>query len=68
MYFIWDRVNSFKGWGTAGMGVLRRHTKHQFAVRPRGLYGGFEYTDEKLSTRRIQWCGVKFYIFFFGEL
>ena len=20
-------------------------------------YGGFEYTDEKLSTRRIHWCG-----------
>ena len=26
---------------------------------------GFEYTDEKLSTRRIQWCVAHFYIFCF---
>ena len=25
-------------------------------------------TDEKLSMRRIQWCGVKFYIFFFWRV
>ena len=31
-------------------------------------YDGFEYTNEKLSARRIQWCGVKHYIFFFEEL
>ena len=29
-------------------------------------YGGFEYTDEKLSTRRIQWCGEPSSIFVFG--
>ena len=32
--------------------------------RDREGYVGFEYTDEKLSTRRIQWCGVKMYISF----
>ena len=34
---------------------------------PRGRegYDGFEYTDEKLSTKHIHWCGLKFYIFFF---
>ena len=26
-------------------------------------YGGYEYTDEKLSTRRIQWCGDQSFIF-----
>ena len=31
-------------------------------------YGGFEYTDEKLSTRRIHWWCAKIHIFFFGEL
>ena len=28
-------------------------------------YNGFEYTDEKLSTRRIHWCRIKFYIFYY---
>ena len=36
--------------------------------RDREGYDGFLYTDEKLSTRRIQWCGLKYYIFFVGEL
>ena len=36
--------------------------------RDREGYGGFEYTDEKLSTRRIQWCGLKMYIFFFWRV
>ena len=31
-------------------------------------YDRLEYTDEKLSTRRIHWCKIKFYIFFFEEL
>ena len=31
-------------------------------------YDGFEDTNEKLSTWRIHWYRVKFYIFFFGEL
>ena len=28
-------------------------------------YDRFEYSDEKLSTRRIQWCGVCI-LFFWG--
>ena len=31
-------------------------------------YDGYEYTDEKLSTRRIQWCGVQFYISTFSRV
>jgi len=34
-------------WGIDGNNLLR----------DREGYDGFEYTDEKLSTRRIQWCG-----------
>ena len=52
---------------TAGLDVLCRHTKY-ILPRDQEGYGRFEYTDEKLLTRHIQWCGVKFYIFFFGEL
>ena len=36
--------------------------------RDREGYDRFETTHEKLSTKRIHWGGVKFYIFFFGEL
>ena len=52
------------GIGTAGLDVLCRHTKN-ILPRDREGYDGFNYTDEKLSTRRIQWCGLKNYIFFF---
>ena len=31
-------------------------------------YDTFEYTDEKLSTRRIQWCEAQFYIFCFWRV
>ena len=46
---------------------MQTHKKNNLP-RDREGYDGFEYTDEKLSTRRIHWCGVIFYIFFFGEL
>ena len=36
--------------------------------RDREDYDGFEYTDGRLSMRRIQWCGVKFYNFFFWRV
>ena len=52
---------------TAGLDVLCRHKKN-ILPRDQEGYGGFEYTDEKLSKRRIQWCGVKLYIFVFGDI
>ena len=48
---------------TAGLDVLCGHTKIDLPRDWEG-YGGFEYTDEKHSTRRIHWCRVNFYIFF----
>ena len=53
-------------WCTAGLDVLCGHTKNNLP-RDREGYDGFEYMDEKLSMRRIQWFKVKFYIFFFLE-
>ena len=32
--------------------------------RDREGYDGFEYTDEKLSTRRIHWCRLILYLLF----
>ena len=37
-------------------------------LRDREGYYRFECTVKKLSTRRINWRGVKIYIFFFGDL
>ena len=31
-------------------------------------YDGFEYTDEKLSARRIHWCGEPSSILVFGSI
>ena len=62
-----SRGACYRSLSTAGLDVLCRHTKINLQRDQEG-YDGFEYTDEKLSTRRIQWCGLKFYIFFFGEL
>ena len=39
--------------GTAGLDVLCRHTQKISLPRDQEGYDRFEYTDEKLSTRRI---------------
>ena len=37
-------------------------------LRDREGYAGFEHSDDKPSTRRIQWCGAQFYIFIFWRV
>ena len=42
---------------------VQTHTKINLPWDREG-YGGFEYADEKLSARRIQWCAKKLYLLF----
>ena len=47
---------------------VQTHTKSICRETERAMYDGFEYTDEKLSTRRIQWLCAKVHIFIFWRV